>query len=137
MTENFVTLNRENCWENGSTLLTHVLKTPDEEIYRTNSKLVCDRRRCLFSLTLPMTNFAPLLMFLKSQSYVNMELINCLAVEPRIYQTKTDPVENIQMKMRMKILKTDCIPIQFTQIGGQDVEEETDTMLCYLVLLSA
>ena len=29
-----------------------------------------------------MTKSAPLLMFLKSRSYVNMELINCLAVEP-------------------------------------------------------
>ena len=86
MTENFITIiNRENCWENGSILLAYVLKTPDEEIYGTNSKLVCDRRRCLFSLIFPMTKFVQLLMFLKSRSYMNMELINCLAVEARIY----------------------------------------------------
>ena len=32
MTENFVTFRRENCWENGSILLAHVLKASDEEI---------------------------------------------------------------------------------------------------------
>ena len=35
-----------------------------------------------FIFIFPITKFAPLLMFLKSLSYVNMELINCLAVEP-------------------------------------------------------
>ena len=37
MTENFVTFRRENCWENGSILLAHVLKASDEEIGPTGN----------------------------------------------------------------------------------------------------
>ena len=37
MTENFVTFRGKNCWENGSILLTHVLKASDKEIGPTAS----------------------------------------------------------------------------------------------------
>ena len=73
-----------------------MLKTSEEEIQDKQQTSL--RQKVFLVFNFPMTKFASLLMFLKSRSYVNMELFNCLAVESRIHQTKTDSVENIPMK---------------------------------------
>ena len=78
-----------------------------------NSKLVDDRRRCFFFNFSYDEIHSIADVFEKSIlcEYGANQLSGC---GPRIHQTKTDPVENIQMNMRMNVLKTDCIPIQFT-----------------------
>ena len=57
-----------------------------------------------------MTKFVQLLMFLKSRSYVNMELINCLAVEARKKNKSSGEHSN---EDENEDIKKDCIPIQF------------------------
>ena len=88
-------------------LFAHVLRTPDDEIVEISAnKFVTEEEVFSLWLVMLMKRFAELLLPLKSQYLMNIELTNCQLMKPRMPQAlmKKNPMKKKLLMSQLKIL---------------------------------